>query len=114
MKIIGEGYKKAEDRLFLKYKNNVYNGDSFFEQFNINKIIEYNLEEDILENIKFFNESYKFVVVDKSIKGRNIRYYLEITIELVDDKTLFNEIIDNKCYYISDILRKFYLFNEND
>ena len=77
-------------------------------------IIEYNLENNIFNNIDFFNKLYKLVIIDKSIKGRNVRYYLKIIIELVDDKSLFNKFINNKCYYIDNILRKFLLFNKND
>ena len=84
------------------------------ESLDINKLLRYNLENDIFKSVKNFNKSYKLAVVDRSIKGRNIRCYFKVVIKVIDDKSLFNEIVNNKYYYIDDILRRLYLFDKGD
>ena len=39
------------------------------------KIIEYDFEIRIFENVKFFYKVYKFVVVDKSKNGFKMKYH---------------------------------------
>ena len=44
-------------------------------------------------------------------KIREIKYYFKIIIKFVDYKSLFDEIIDNKYYYIDNLLKRILLFD---
>lgn len=68
--------------MFIKSQNNVREDDTFFECFNIRKILDYNLESSIFNDIESFNKSYKFAVVDKSIDLFKIKLYFKVIVKV--------------------------------
>ena len=76
------------------------------------KIIGYDFEIDVFENVEFFCEAYELVVADRPKNDFEMRHHFEGTIEFVRRKLLFNEIINNGCHDIGRISRGFVSFNQ--
>lgn len=79
----------------------------------MNNVINHKIEFIIFDNIILYDKTYEFIIFNKTIKIREMKHHFKTIIELINCKSLFNKIINNKYHHINNFFKKIFSFNQN-